>query len=226
MIGGETLQAIVASDHDAPPTSVVWVDFADKKYFIALTGDCLTDDLLGCPVAVHLSGIDQAHAELEAELECLDLARALAVSLTHVPGPEAQHGHRHAIDKLQSGYRSRHRSYDPEEAFERYSIWRCMAGEPLRSGTIGLCPSTVLIAPPRDARSFVVRARTTAQTLVRCLLPSRTAARSRSKVRPIIPRPTACSAPRSRAISNVPTPGSGCSIRCGASAAKARANAS
>ena len=54
----------------------------------ALGGAC--DHLLGAATAIHLGGVDQGHAELDAEPQRRRLVGSTAPVLTHVPGPLAE----------------------------------------------------------------------------------------------------------------------------------------
>ena len=59
------------------------------------------DDLLGLAVAIHLGGVDQRHAEVEAELERGDLLGAAARALAHAPCPLAEARHDLASRELE-----------------------------------------------------------------------------------------------------------------------------
>ena len=92
-VGLEPLQAALAGDDGAFARSVVGVDLADEIDLVAQAPHGLADDLLGLALAVHLGRVDQPDAELEPQLEGLQLGPPFRLALAHAPGTEAQHRH-------------------------------------------------------------------------------------------------------------------------------------
>jgi hypothetical protein len=66
-IGIKTLQTSLACGDRTLGAGVVRIHFADHEHTIPLTGDCGCDNFLRAPVTVHFSGVDERHAEIDAE---------------------------------------------------------------------------------------------------------------------------------------------------------------
>ena len=103
-VGLEALEAALAGGDGALARGVVGIDLADEVDVVAQGAHGVADDLLGLALAVHLGGVDEAQAELEAELHRLELGGPLGGALAHAPGAETQH--RHLLTTLQ-----RHRAH-------------------------------------------------------------------------------------------------------------------
>src|SRR5262249_12112847 len=91
-IGLEAPQGALAGSNGASARGIMRIDLADEIDAIARAGNRVANDLFGATLAVHFGGVDQAHAELEPELQRLELGGALALALAHAPGAEAEHG--------------------------------------------------------------------------------------------------------------------------------------
>jgi hypothetical protein len=84
-------QTSVASRHRAVPVGVLRQHLAHQKDFVAPSLDGLADKPFGATVGVHFGRVDQAHAEIDAEAQRIDLVRPIQRILCHVPGPLAEH---------------------------------------------------------------------------------------------------------------------------------------
>ena len=89
-VGPEPAQAALAGLDDALAARVVGIDLADEEDLSRQVPNRLADELLGPALAVHLGGVDQGHAELDAEPERRDLLRSAAAVLPHAPGALAE----------------------------------------------------------------------------------------------------------------------------------------
>jgi len=97
MIGAQPLQAARAGRRHAGARGVVRIHLADHEGPVALAGDRLRHHLLGAAVAVHLGGVDQRHAQVEAEAQRGGLVLGAALALTHPPGALADGRYRGAV---------------------------------------------------------------------------------------------------------------------------------
>ena len=79
-IGAEAPQAALAGGDGTPARGVVRVDLADDEDLVAAPGDGFAHHLLGAAFAVHLGGVDEAHAEVEPESKRRHLCLALALA--------------------------------------------------------------------------------------------------------------------------------------------------
>ena len=79
---------------------IVRIDLADEIDLVAPAGDGLGHDLLGAALAVHLGGVDQVQAEIEAELQRLGLGGPIRAALAHVPRAEPEHRHAFTVLEL------------------------------------------------------------------------------------------------------------------------------
>ena len=80
--------------------------------------DGFGDHLLGAAVAVHLGGVDQRHAQLDAELQRRRLGLRGAAALAHVPGSLAE---RRNLGPVRQSYCAHHAATllgDPQHAQE------------------------------------------------------------------------------------------------------------
>ncbi|MNG05627.1 hypothetical protein D3C84_888290 [compost metagenome] len=66
VVGTQPLQTALARLGDAGAAGVVRVHLADQKHLVAPARDGFTHHLLGTAFAVHFSGVDQGHAQLDA----------------------------------------------------------------------------------------------------------------------------------------------------------------
>jgi hypothetical protein len=89
----------------------VRVHLAHQERLVATARNHLADDLFGPAVAIHLRGIDQRHAEVEAHRQCGDLLRRATWALAHRPGAETQRRHIRAIAKRDLG-QGLHRTFE------------------------------------------------------------------------------------------------------------------
>ena len=92
-VGVEALQAALAGGDGAGARGILRQHLAHDEHLVAAPLDGLGHDPLGLSVAIHLGGVDQRHAEVEAELECRDFGVAQAWALAHVPRALAEAGH-------------------------------------------------------------------------------------------------------------------------------------
>jgi hypothetical protein len=89
-VGAEPLQTPGAGGGDAFSRRVVRVDLADDEDFVPPAGRGLAHHLLGPALGVHLSCVDQRHAEIEPVAKGGHLGGALVPPLAHVPGALAE----------------------------------------------------------------------------------------------------------------------------------------
>src|ERR1700733_1180413 len=106
MVAAQTSEARRASTRDAIAGHLIALDLGDQEYALALTGNHLTDELLGAAVAVVSRRIDQRHAERNAGAQRLFLDSWRMPSLTEVPAALTERRHGSAVWKLY-GTRSR-----------------------------------------------------------------------------------------------------------------------
>src|ERR1700687_4105554 len=85
MLAAETSEARRASTRDAIAGHLIALHLGDQEYAVALTGNHVTDELLGAAVAVVSRRIDQRHAERNACAQRLFLDSWRMPSLTEVP---------------------------------------------------------------------------------------------------------------------------------------------
>ena len=103
---------------------VVRIDLADQEHLVAPPGDRLADHLLGAALAVHLGGVDQRHAEVDARAAAPPTSgprRRRLSPMCQVPWPSARHlvpsGSRTVrISARSSAMRSRRRKLPPQSA--------------------------------------------------------------------------------------------------------------
>ena len=121
------LRLLLAGLDRALRRRVVRQHLADDEQSVAVALHRLGDDLLGDAVAVHLGGVDQGDAEIDAEPQRLDLVGMAAAAFAHVPGALAVGGHLLAIGQrdLRHGHReppSRRRKTNLAAPYLRSSI--------------------------------------------------------------------------------------------------------
>jgi hypothetical protein len=71
-------QAALAGRLHAAAVGIVGIDFADQEHLVAAAGDRLAHHFLGAALAVHLGGVDQRHAEVQAQAQRRHLVAARA----------------------------------------------------------------------------------------------------------------------------------------------------
>ena len=82
--------AALAGGDNAGARSVVRIDLADDEELVADAVGGTRDDLFGASAAIHLGGVDQGHAEIDAEPQCRCLFGGMAPVVAHVPSPLPQ----------------------------------------------------------------------------------------------------------------------------------------
>src|ERR1700694_6263448 len=85
MLAAETGEARRTSTPDAIARHLIALHLGDQEYAVALTGNHVTNELLGAAVAVVSRRIDQRHAERNACAQRLFLDSWRMPSLTEVP---------------------------------------------------------------------------------------------------------------------------------------------
>ena len=100
-VGVEPLQAPLAGGDGAGARGILRQHLAHDEHLVAASPDGLGHDPLGLSVAIHLGGVDQRHAEVEAELERGDLLGAAARALAHAPCALAEARHDLASRELE-----------------------------------------------------------------------------------------------------------------------------
>jgi len=90
-VGGEPLQAALAGRDGARAAGVRRQHLADDEHLVAAASHRLGDDLFGAAVAIHLRGVDQRYAKLDAEPQRRHLVLAQPYIFAHPPGAEAEH---------------------------------------------------------------------------------------------------------------------------------------
>src|SRR5580658_8844987 len=100
ILGAETSEARRASTRDAIAGHLIALHLGDQEYAVALTGNHVTDELLGCSVAVVSRGIDQRHTEGNACAQRLFLDSQRMPSLTEVPAALTERRDGSAVWKL------------------------------------------------------------------------------------------------------------------------------
>src|SRR3981081_1820702 len=104
MVGAETSQARLASPRDAIARHFTrhfpGLHLGHQEYALALTGNHVTNELLGAAVAVVSRRIDQGHAERNACAQRLFLDSWRMPSLTEVPAALAERRDGGAVWKL------------------------------------------------------------------------------------------------------------------------------
>src|SRR3984885_8978499 len=100
MVAAQTSEARRASTRDAIAGHLIALDLGDQEYALALTGNHLTDELLGAAVAVISRRIDQRHAERNACAQRLFLDSWRMPCLTEVPAALTERRDGSAVRKL------------------------------------------------------------------------------------------------------------------------------
>jgi hypothetical protein len=89
-IDAQALERSLAGAHELRARGVVGIELAHDEHLVAPPVDGFGDYLLGAALAVHLRGVDERHAEVDAELEGRDFIGARGRVFAHAPGAEAQ----------------------------------------------------------------------------------------------------------------------------------------
>src|ERR1700724_260917 len=100
ILGAETSEARRASTRDAVARHLIALHLGDQEYAVALTGNHVTNELLGAAVAVISRRVDQRHAERNACAQRLFLDSWRMPSLTEVPAALTDRRHGSAVWKL------------------------------------------------------------------------------------------------------------------------------
>jgi hypothetical protein len=86
----------------------LWQHLCHEEYFVATPFDCLGDQFLCQAAAVHLSGVYQCHAQVEAEAQRRDLIRSPLQVVAQIPRALAKDRNRLSGRKPdRTGYRTR-----------------------------------------------------------------------------------------------------------------------
>ena len=89
-IGAEPAEAALARGLGPRMARVLREDLRDEEYLIPLAGDRFRDELLGPATGVHLRGVDERQAEVEAAAQRRDLLGASGRVLAHGPRAEPE----------------------------------------------------------------------------------------------------------------------------------------
>ena len=96
-VGAQPLQARLAGPGDTAAPGVLGIDLADEENLLAEIPQRLAQEALRGALAVHLGGVDQAHAELDPQAQSRRFHLAPAGLFAHPPGALAEHGNTPAI---------------------------------------------------------------------------------------------------------------------------------
>src|ERR1700704_4898832 len=87
-------QTVLARVHCPRPCRIVGENLADKEQLVAASGDGFANERLGSAVSVHFCGVDQRHAEIEADAERRNFVLSMSRVFGHAPCPLAKRGYR------------------------------------------------------------------------------------------------------------------------------------
>ena len=73
------------------------INFCNHENTLALTVDCLGDNLLRSAVAVHLRSVNQTYSKLDSQTQRRDLLGTRALAFPHSPGALAKRWDMRAI---------------------------------------------------------------------------------------------------------------------------------
>jgi hypothetical protein len=93
-VRSETPQAVLARSDRTRLCRIFGKDLADKEQFVAASGDRFADKHLGSAVRVHLRGVDQRHAEIDAEAERRNFLLSTPRVFSHAPRALAERRYR------------------------------------------------------------------------------------------------------------------------------------
>src|ERR1035438_2029865 len=113
ILAAETSEARRASTRDAIARHLIALHLGDQEYAVALTGNHVTNELLGAAVAVASRRIDQRHAKRNACAQRLFLDSWQMPSLTEVRAALTERRDGGAVWKLYGTVRVLRRRADP-----------------------------------------------------------------------------------------------------------------
>src|SRR5579862_9514414 len=102
ILAAETSQTRRASARDVIARDLIALHLGDQEYAVALTGNHVTDELLGTTVAIVSRRIDQRHSERNACAQRLFLDSYRMPSLTEMPAALTERRDGSAVRKLYS----------------------------------------------------------------------------------------------------------------------------
>src|SRR5262245_20022836 len=108
LVDAKPHQAAVAGFDGSAQRRMMGEDLADQENLVAASIDRVSDEIFGGAVGVHFGGIDQSHAEFDAEAQRGDLFDPPARVLGHVPRALSEHGNGFAGWKTDRSYRGEH----------------------------------------------------------------------------------------------------------------------
>jgi hypothetical protein len=85
-IDAKTLETALTCFRQFRPRRVVRIHFRDDENAIALIVDRIRRDFFRAAFAVHFRGIDQSHAEIDAQTQSRDLIHVRVLVFAHAPG--------------------------------------------------------------------------------------------------------------------------------------------
>jgi hypothetical protein len=100
-IGAQSTQAGLAGSDRVLAGRIRWVDLADEEDLVPPSLDGFPNELLSGAISIQLGGVDEGHAEVDAEPQGGDLVRAASPPLGHAPRPQTEHGD--ALARRESG---------------------------------------------------------------------------------------------------------------------------
>src|SRR3981081_1124675 len=128
MLAAETSEARRASTRDAIARHLIALHLGHQEYAVALTGNHVTNELLGAAVAVVSRRIDQRHAERNACAQRLFLDGWRMPFLTEVPTALAERRDGRAVRKLYGTRSSIRRRASTRNLCSCLSRQRCAQG--------------------------------------------------------------------------------------------------
>src|SRR5437868_3920885 len=109
LLDAQTAEAPIARRGHALACGVLGIELRHHEYLIAASLDRLADNPLRASVGVHLGGVDEPHAELDAGAQSGDLVLSLALAFAHPPCALPEDGHGVSARKRR-GRNARHAS--------------------------------------------------------------------------------------------------------------------
>ncbi len=92
-IDPKTLETALACFRQSRARRIARRHFCDDEYAIALTLDRIRHHFFRAAVAVNFRGINQGHAEIDAQTQSCHLIRVRVFAFAHAPGALTQHRH-------------------------------------------------------------------------------------------------------------------------------------